>query len=354
MLFCFQGIQIQKPQSAGISANKFNFSGIVANVSNQRFSTNAGSAGATITFGRAPPNVTIVSTNNSPPITKKSSDLSSPVSPGGTVAKQNGQIAGQSQVVGVLDRGSLHYSFGGATSVAHVGPPPPYSQARAHKQIRATILSQPNGNATTVVYSGNEQMPPNQPGGATNDGHVRPTGMRSHVVKHTPSGTPPPPPLVPTTLFQPPNTNFRPPGPTTTTPAPSPTCPSTGTVHVQQPRCTTSNTVVVGAVATRGQQAAQNVLPLIGPPPPLTSAATILPDTASIPYGAGEARVVQSPRLTVSVNTRGLPTVTLQQGNPLSSVNDPRMIHHTPLRPHGDQPGHSAPQGNPQVNNVLF
>lgn len=263
------------------------------------------------------------------------------------MAKQNGQISCQSQVVGSLNRSGLNYSFGGRTSVVNMGPPSPYNQTHVHRQIRTTVSSQHNGSASTVVCSE----------GATNAASIRPSGIQSHVVKHTLTSTPPPPPLVPSTLLQSVSSPFRPSGPTSTTPVPSPTCPSTGTAHMHQTRPSSTNTVTVGAVTTLSPQTAQIVSPIIGPPPPLTSTGTVLNETVSHSSGKCHANVVQShavsPRPIVSVSSQGLLTVSTQHGIPLPSVKGPRMIHHRPIGPHQDQPGHSAPQGNPQVSYAL-
>ena len=333
----------------------------MTNVSSQRFSTSAGSTGATITFNRAPPNVTIVSTNSSSLVTRRSPELGTHVSPHGTVSKQNGQVPGQTPVAGVLNRNGMPYSFGAPTSASHVAPPPPYSLAHSHRQMHTTVVTQPNGSATTVVYSGNGQTPQGLSGvvaDQTASGIGRSGGMPPHVVKHTPSGTPPPPPLVQTRLLHPPN--VRPPAPPASTSAPMPICPSTSAVLIQQSRPAVASTVAVASAAPRGTHVAQNVPPFIGPPPPLTSAGTMVDSSSAQPYVGSEARIVQAHTVAHRPiipnhpgSSRGLSLVNSPQRISISSASGPRMIHR-PTGPHKGQPGHTAPQGNPQVSPVIL
>ena len=76
MFLLFQGVQPHNPANAPNVSLTDGSSRIVTNVSSQRFATSATSSGTTITFGRAPPNVTI-SNCIPPPLTKIATEGSS-------------------------------------------------------------------------------------------------------------------------------------------------------------------------------------------------------------------------------------------------------------------------------------
>lgn len=73
-----QSVASLAPMSDQGMAKRMNPSGIVTNISGQRFAKNATSAGTTITFGRPPPNVTISSTSIPPPLTKIGAEAGHP------------------------------------------------------------------------------------------------------------------------------------------------------------------------------------------------------------------------------------------------------------------------------------
>ncbi|XP_022780251.1 uncharacterized protein LOC111321587 isoform X1 [Stylophora pistillata] len=169
---------------------------IVTNVSSQRFATSATSSGTTITFGRAPPNVTI-SNCTPPPLTKIATEASS----SHVATSTNMAVEPANQL-------AIH-AVSAIQTASSVSVPPPYSTSSVHGP---PISRASYGTATTGQLSVNtgyrpaagppvyprQVLSPNPGGVIRHPGvHATPPGTSSAVPIKPGGGTPPPPPLVP-------------------------------------------------------------------------------------------------------------------------------------------------------------
>lgn len=169
---------------------------IVTNVSSQRFATSATSSGTTITFGRAPPNVTI-SNCTPPPLTKIATEASS----SHVTASTNMAVEPANQL-------AIH-AVSAVQTASSVSVPPPYSTSSAHGPpvSRASYGTPTTGQlsvntgyrpATSPPVYPRQVLSPNSGGVIRHPGvHPNPPGTSSAVPIKPGGGTPPPPPLVP-------------------------------------------------------------------------------------------------------------------------------------------------------------
>lgn len=170
---------------------------IVTNVSSQRFATSASSSGTTITFGRAPPNVTI-SNCIPPPLTKIATEASS----SHVTTTTNVTVEPPNQL-------AIH-AVSAVQTASSVSVPPPFSSGSVHvppvsrpSYGTATAGQMPVGAGyrpaiSPPVYP--RQVLSASPGGVIRHPgvHPNPPGNPSAIQVKPNSGTPPPPPpLVP-------------------------------------------------------------------------------------------------------------------------------------------------------------
>ena len=195
--FSLKGGQTHNPSSGNSPISlPDGTSRIVTNVSSQRFATSATSSGTTITFGRAPPNVTI-SNCTPPPLTKIATEASS----SHVTASTNMAVEPANQL-------AIH-AVSAVQTASSVSVPPPYSTSSAHGPpvSRASYGTPTTGQlsvntgyrpATSPPVYPRQVLSPNPGGVIRHPGvHPNPPGTSSAVPIKPGGGTPPPPPLVP-------------------------------------------------------------------------------------------------------------------------------------------------------------
>lgn len=193
-----EGVQPHNPSSTPNVPLTDGSSRIVTNVSSQRFATSATSSGTTITFGRAPPNVTI-SNCIPPPLTKIATEGSSSSH---VTTATNVTLEPHNQL-------AIH-AVSAVQTASSVSVPPPFSSGSVH----VPPVSRPSFSTTTAgqmpVATGyrpgtsppvfpRQVLSPNPAGVIRHPGvHPNPPGAPSAIQVKPSSGTPPlPPPLVP-------------------------------------------------------------------------------------------------------------------------------------------------------------
>jgi hypothetical protein len=152
---------------------------IVTNVSGQRFATSSSGSGTTITFGRAPPNVTISSSAAPPPLTRISNTVASISSEMGAITSTNSlQPIVSPKVTGVFS----------LTTVSHAthsrGPPNVVVSANQGMMTSGGTVQVCVSDTATGLYT---------PGTSPVSGVIRAPIVVPPQVKQE---TPPPPPLV--------------------------------------------------------------------------------------------------------------------------------------------------------------
>ena len=190
-------MQSHNPGSASNVPLTDGSSRIVTNVSSQRFATNATSLGTTITFGRAPPNVTI-SNCVPPPLTKIATEGSS----SHVTTTTNVTVEPHSQL-------AIH-AVSAVQTASSVSVPAPFSSGSLHVPpvsrpsfSTATAGQMPVGTgykpATSPPVFPRQVLSTNPGGVIRHPGvHPNPPGNASPIqVKPSSGTTPPPPPLVP-------------------------------------------------------------------------------------------------------------------------------------------------------------
>ena len=197
-IVCFQGLNPHNPSVGPSGSSPEATSRIVTNVSSQRFATSATSSGTTITFGRAPPNVTI-SNCIPPPLTKIMSEANS----GHTATTTNVTVEAPNQL-------PIHAVS--AVQTASVSVPPPLSSGSSYQPSVSRSSFGTAGAGHVSVGPGFRQAtspplpPPRQvlsavPGGVIRHPGVHPspgaTSPPLQVKQSNVTPPPPPPPLVP-------------------------------------------------------------------------------------------------------------------------------------------------------------
>lgn len=336
----FQGVQPHNPASAPNLPLTDGSSRIVTNVSSQRFATSATSSGTTITFGRAPPNVTI-SNCVPPPLTKIATEGSS------------SHVTTTTNVT-VEPHNQLAIHAVSAVQTASVSVPPPFSSS----SVLVPPVSRPSfGSATPgqlpvgagyrpatspPVYP--RQVLSANPGGVIRHPgvHPNPPGTPSAIQVKPNSGTPPPPPpLVPNARVGP--QGIRPQGMYVPAQSSSSSMPQPRPGLHSHPTSYNPIAVRSGVVNHRPQGTA---------PPPLSSSPGVpsgVPQTGMGERGVRQPGAASMSQRPIMPNYHGIPrSMNPPQGAPpsmrfSSAVRTPLGSGYArqppPMRPHGGPPG---------------
>lgn len=342
LFFHFQGVQAHNPSGGPITVSLSDGSSrIVTNVSSQRFATSATSSGTTITFGRAPPNVTI-SNCIPPPLTKIATEASS----SHVTTTTNMAVEPPNQL-------AIH-AVSAVQTASSVSVPSPFSSASVHVPpvSRNSFGTAPAGQmpmgtgyrpATSPPVFPRQVLGANPGGVIRHPGvHPNPPGTSSAVQIKPNSGTPPPPPpLVPNARVGP--QGVRPQGMYVQAQTNSSSMPQVRPgMHPHPPS--------YNPIAARG--GVVNHHPQANTPPPLSTS----PGAPSGPLqpGAGDRGGTQPGSAPISQrpimpNYQGIPrsmnpgipprSTPLRFSNVRASLGSGYARHPPPMRPQGSNPG---------------
>lgn len=312
-------------------------------MSSQRFATSATSSGTTITFGRAPPNVTI-SNCIPPPLTKIATEASS----SHVTTTTNVAVDPPNQL-------AIH-AVSAVQTASSVSVPPPYSAGTVHVPpvSRPSFGTAPTGQlsvntgyrpATSPPVYPRQVLSPNPGGVIRHPGvHPNPPGT-SPAVQIKPSGgtPPPPPPLVPNARVGP--QGVRPQGMYVQAQPNSSSMPQPRPGLHSHPPSYNPIAVRTGVVNHHPQGNA--------PPPPLSNSPGVSSSSGPLQPGSGD-RMVSQPGVTpmsqrpIMPNYPGIPR-SINPGMPprnaplrFSGVRAPLGSgyprHPPPMRPQGGPP----------------